>query len=64
MKDIFTLAIVIAIVVALVAMMPLAIIWSLNTLFGFTIAFTVKNWCAALILGGVVGGTKASRKSN
>jgi hypothetical protein len=45
----------IAAIVALVVIGgPLAIIWALNTLFGFGIGFTFKTWLAAFILGGVV----------
>jgi len=32
---------------------PLMIIWALNTLFGFVIAYTFKTWLATLILAGV-----------
>ena len=44
--------------VALVVLMPVATIWSLNTLFpALAIPLNFDTWCAALILGGVVGGT-------
>jgi hypothetical protein len=44
--------------VALVVLMPVATIWSLNTLFpALAIPLTFDTWCAALILGGVVGGS-------
>lgn len=47
-----------ALIIALIIIGPLATIWSLNTLFPvLDIAFTFETWCAALILGGVVGGT-------
>lgn len=48
----------------LVVLMPLATIWSLNTLFPIlAIPMNFDTWCAALILGGVVGGTtQLSRK--
>ena len=37
---------------------PVATIWSLNTLFpALAIPLTFDTWAAALILGGVVGGT-------
>jgi len=29
---------------------PFFVIWALNALFGFTIAFTLKNWFASLVL--------------
>ncbi len=44
--------------VAIIILMPCATIWSLNTLFPvLDIPLTFDTWCAALILGGVVGGT-------
>jgi hypothetical protein len=36
---------------------PVATIWSLNTLFALNIPIGFDTWAAALILGGVVGGT-------
>jgi hypothetical protein len=52
--------VVIAIVVALIVFGPLAIIWSVNTLFAAGIAYTFKTWLAALVLGSVVSGSGAS----
>jgi len=43
---------------------PLLTIWSLNTLFGLTIPYTLKTWFATLFLAGVVGGSKASVTSS
>jgi hypothetical protein len=48
---------IVAIVIALVVLMPFATIWSINTLFGLTIPWTFDTWCASLILSGVVGGS-------
>jgi hypothetical protein len=49
--------IIIAILIALLILMPWATIWSLNTLFPvLAIPFTLNTWLAAIILGGVVGG--------
>lgn len=46
--------VIIASIVALALWLgPLALIWSLNTLFGLGIAYTFKTWGAALILGGM-----------
>ena len=55
---------IILLIVTLVVLMPLATIWSLNTLFPIlAIPMTFDTWCASLILGGVVGGTtQLSRK--
>lgn len=36
----------------LIVLGPLLAIWSLNTLFGLSIAYTLKTWVAALLLGG------------
>jgi hypothetical protein len=45
------------ILVAVLVLMPFASIWSLNTLFPvLAIPFNFDTWCAAVILGGVVGG--------
>jgi len=45
------------IIVAVLVIMPFASIWSLNTLFPvLAIPFNFDTWCAAVILGGVVGG--------
>lgn len=42
------------------SLVTLAIIWALNTLFSFSIAFTVKTWLAALFLLTANGGIKAT----
>ena len=45
----------IALVVFLVALGPLLILWSLNTLFPvLAIPYTIWTWLAALILGAIV----------
>jgi len=50
--------IIIGIVLAVAVLMPIASIWALNTLFPvLAIPFTIDTWLAAIILGGVVGGT-------
>ena len=47
-----------AFIIALVILGPVATIWSLNTLFPvLNIPFSFDTWIAALVLGGVVGGT-------
>ena len=41
----------------IIVLMPLAAIWSMNTLFPvLAIPTTFDTWMAAVILGGVVGG--------
>jgi hypothetical protein len=50
--------IIVGIVVAVAIIMPIATIWSLNTLFPMlAIPLSVDTWMATIILGGVVGGT-------
>ena len=44
-------------IVLVVVFAPLLTIWSLNTLFGLTITYTIKTWLAALVLGALVGGS-------
>jgi hypothetical protein len=39
------------ILVAVAAIGPLCVIWSLNTLFAFTIPFTLETWSAVVVLG-------------
>jgi len=53
-KIIFVTALVVLIIVGL----PLATIWSLNTLFpALEIAYSVETWFATMVLGSIVGGT-------
>jgi hypothetical protein len=45
---------VVAFVIALVILGPIATIWSVNTLFPVVnIPYTFDTWCAAIILAGV-----------
>ena len=47
-----------ALVVLVIVVGPIATIWSLNTLFPvLAIPYSFDTWASALILGGVVGGT-------
>ena len=39
-------------------LVPLAIIWALNTLFGLSIVPSFNTWLATVILGGLVVGNK------
>jgi hypothetical protein len=52
MKE-FLIALLIVLVIALFVFYPLAVIWSLNLLFGLTIPFTFSTWCATMVLVGV-----------
>ena len=53
MRDTITVFLIFFVVI-LVLTTPIALIWALNTLFGLGIAYTMKTWAAALILGGAV----------
>ena len=46
----------------LILSIPLAAIWSVNTLFGLTIPYTFKTWLAAFILIGVSGSPHMVKK--
>jgi hypothetical protein len=51
------LIIAIVVIFALLALMPIATIWSLNTLFPvLAIPVSFDTWLATIILSGVVGG--------
>jgi hypothetical protein len=59
-----TPAIIFLIVLAVLAIIfwPFAIIWAVNTLFGFTIAYTFVNWLAVLVLSATFGKTTVNTK--
>jgi hypothetical protein len=49
---------VLVVILVVLVLMPVATIWSLNTLFpALAIPLTLDTWMATVILGGVVGGT-------
>jgi len=53
-----TIVLAAVLIVGLIILMPVATIWSLNTLFPMlNIPVTFETWCASLVLGGVVGGS-------
>jgi hypothetical protein len=51
-----TIVMIIIFAVCLAIVSPLIFIWSLNTLFGLSIAYGFFEWLAAFILVGVVTG--------
>ena len=53
---------IVASVVVILAVVGLAMIWALNTLFGLGIAYTFKTWCAAFLLSVIVGGSSTTNK--
>jgi len=44
----------VVLIIAVVAVVPLLVIWSLNELFGFGIAYTFTTWAAVVLLQGWV----------
>ena len=46
-----------------IALVPLGILWALNTLFGLAIGYTIKTWLAALLLGMVFQANSNGRAS-
>lgn len=52
----------ILIIAAAVIFGPLALIWSLNTLFLLNIPYTLTTWAAALVLGAAVAPKMSSSK--
>jgi hypothetical protein len=49
---------VLLVLAVFLVLMPIAAIWSLNILFPvLAIPITLDTWMAAVVLGGVVGGT-------
>jgi hypothetical protein len=55
MKGLALIGVIVLVVIGVVCG-PIALIWSLNALFGLGIPFTFKTWLAACVLGGVVSG--------
>jgi len=49
-ENIIIFIIALMIVVAFIVSLPLALIWSLNTLFGLGIAYTLNTWGAGLFI--------------
>ena len=64
-EKIVGLVIVALIYVVLMAIIgPFLTIWSLNTLFGFTLAYSFKNWMAIVWLTIVLHGIQVTSKAN
>lgn len=43
-------------IVVFMVIVPIALMWSIECLWGVTIALTFKNWFAAFLLGMILGG--------
>jgi len=55
--------VIIAVVVLLVVIGPLAIVWSLNTLFpSLAIPYNLETWCAVIVLKGFAISTISYKK--
>lgn len=54
MKSTLGIVLLLVLIVALVIAGPLLVIWSINTLFGLGIAYTVWTWLAAFILSAAI----------
>ena len=46
--------------IAAIILVPIAVIWALNTLFALGIVLTVKTWLAALVLSSIIYGSSGS----
>jgi hypothetical protein len=53
---------ILALVIAIIILAPLAVIWALNTLFSMGIAYNIWTWLAVLVLTATFG--KANVKVN
>jgi hypothetical protein len=54
MKSTLGIVLLLVLIVALVIAGPLLVIWSINTLFGLGIAYTIWTWLAAFILSAAI----------
>lgn len=50
-------------VIAAAAFWPFAIIWSVNTLFGLGLPYTIQTWAAAIVVNAVLSGYGGKRGS-
>lgn len=57
----FAMLVVIVLFIALIGIGPIITIWSLNTLFGLNIAYSIWTWLATLWLGSFLTGWKRSK---
>ena len=64
MSDLIKVILLFVLLIVVVIFAPLATIWSLNTLFGLTIAYDFWTWLAAVWLSSVTfGGVQAAVKA-
>ena len=62
MKSLSAVLLFTLLVIVFAAFMPIALIWSINTLFELKIPYTVETWAAALVISSVFGTTGLKRK--
>ena len=62
MKE-FLVALAIMLAIGFIVFYPIAVIWSLNTLFGLTIPYTFGTWCATMIFVGIFAARIAINKN-
>jgi hypothetical protein len=55
--NLMTTIVLVALVIAIVILTPLAVIWALNTLFNLGIAYNFWTWLAMAVLTGTFGKT-------
>jgi hypothetical protein len=53
----FTASVWLTLIIVSIVFAPLVTIWSLNTLFGLSIAYTIESWFATVWLQATVLGT-------
>ena len=64
MNDVIKVILLVVLLIVVVIFAPMATIWSLNTLFGLTIAYDFWTWLAAVWLSSVTfGGVQAAVKA-
>jgi hypothetical protein len=44
-------------IIALMILIPFGFIWSINTLFSLSVAYTIKTWLASLLILILIGNT-------
>lgn len=63
MKELLV-ALLIIVIIAAIVFLPLAFIWSLNTLFNLSIAYGFKQWVAACFISFLIGSRSVNVSKN
>jgi hypothetical protein len=61
LKTATLIVLLVPVIVGAIVVVPLALIWALNTLFALGIAYTMKTWLAMLLLSAVFSAGSAKR---